>query len=96
MHVGSGGAELDLTASVKKDGFALLANGFGRVKTTTQSWRSSELIDGQTLVFNAPANAMVPGKKLSVVFVTLRIIDAAGNAVHTDEEIAKHAEEPTQ
>ena len=100
VHVSSGSTELDLTASVEKDGFAILANGFARVKTEAQSWfqnfGSSELLDGQTLVFSAPANAMEPGKRVPVVFVTLRIIDAAGNAVHTDEEISKHAEASNQ
>jgi hypothetical protein len=32
-----------------------------------------------------------PAKKM-LVFVTPRIIDAAGNAVHTDEEISNHAQ----
>jgi hypothetical protein len=100
VHVSSGGGEIDLIASVEKDGFALLANGFARVKTETRSWFQnfgpSELIDGQTLVFGGPANGMEPKKRVPMVFVTLRIIDAAGNAVHTDEEISKHAEEPTK
>jgi Zn-dependent protease with chaperone function len=94
MHVSSGGTELDLTASVEKDGFALLAQGYASIKTETQSWfqnfGSSELLDGQTLVFGGPADGREPEKRVPVVFVTLRIIDATGNAVHTDEEISKH------
>jgi hypothetical protein len=49
------------------------------------------------MVFSEMRTNQPPGAITEmVVFVTLRIIDPAGNRVHTDEEISKRSGVPDQ
>jgi len=103
-HIGVGdkgenGVALDILPEVGPDGFSISMAATPRINSDKQTWQGSasqKLWDGQTLVIggkitNQPAGA----RKTALVFITPIIVDAAGNRVHADDEISKHAGVPT-
>jgi beta-lactamase regulating signal transducer with metallopeptidase domain len=88
----SGDGEIvDVMPIVGPDGFSIGLAATASVKNGNQVWQSTasrEIWDGDTLVIGQSITNQAFGTtKLGLVFITVRIIDAAGNAVHTDNEI---------
>ncbi len=92
---GGAGQALDVIANVQADGFAiqttaiptLILNHGARHRQVAVS---SRLWDGQTLVIGIPGSDQPPVEgNLELIFVTPRIIDPAGNVVHTDDELSR-------
>jgi hypothetical protein len=87
---------LDYVSTVGLDGlFSVETTAALTVKTGDHTWQvsaSRSLSDGQTLVIGGVmTNQFSKAGKARMVFITPRIIDPAGNPVHTDEELSgKH------
>jgi hypothetical protein len=84
------GVALDVIATVEPDGYSIQTTAIGSLTKSGQSIgvsASSKLLDTQTLVFGGIMTNQIPGeRKTLVVFVTPRIVDPAGNEVHTEEQ----------
>jgi beta-lactamase regulating signal transducer with metallopeptidase domain len=95
---GHKGPTIDVIAEVGPDGFSIQTTAIASINTGHKPWQisaSSKVWDGQTMVFsemrtNQPSGA----SEETLVLVTLRIIDPAGNPVHSDEEISKRSGTP--
>ena len=82
---------LDVFPTVTPDGFSIRAVVIPSVKTAGQTWQTAatrDIFDGHTLVLGAPvANSPASQGKIRMVFVTPRIVDPAGNAVHSATDL---------
>jgi beta-lactamase regulating signal transducer with metallopeptidase domain len=88
---GDGGVTLDVIAKVGPDGHYIQTAAWAGIKSDNQGWLVSashqELWDGETLVLGGMTTNQPPeARRLRLVFVTPRIIDSAGNPVHSDEK----------
>jgi len=88
---GDKGLSLDVVPEVGPDGFSIQTTAIPSIKTGDQTWQCSashKIWDGQTLVIVGETTNQPPGeKRVRMVFVTPRIIDPAGNLVHTGDEL---------
>jgi beta-lactamase regulating signal transducer with metallopeptidase domain len=94
IHLGTDkGPTLDVLPVVGPDGFSIRLAVSASFKSGNQVWQaaaSREIWDGDTLVMSQSiTNQAARTTKLGLVFITVRIIDAAGNAMHADDEISK-------
>ncbi len=96
----NGSVTLDVIATVGSDGFSIATTATPTVKAGNQTWQvsaSHKVWDGQTLVIGGAATDQPPGaRKMPMVFITPRIIDPAGNPVHSDAELSKRPGIPDQ
>jgi type II secretory pathway component GspD/PulD (secretin) len=94
------GESLDVIVEVGPDGFALQTAAVASIKRGAQTWEfsaSHKIWDGQTLVFSGVMTNQAAGvRKEMMVLVTAVIIDAAGNRVHTEDDLSKHEGIPDQ
>ncbi len=90
------GVTLDILATVGPDGFTVQTTAIPTITPIPPpknarifaSAVSTNLWDGQTLVIGRMTTNQLPkARKVWMVFVTLTIIDPAGNRVHTDEDM---------
>jgi beta-lactamase regulating signal transducer with metallopeptidase domain len=95
---GNNSVGLDVIVEVGPDGFSIQTAAIASIKRGAQTWQfsaSHKVWDGQTLVFSGVMTNQAPGvRKEMMVLVTPRIIDPAGNPVHTDEDISKRPGRP--
>jgi type II secretory pathway component HofQ len=94
-HLGSSNADgtgvtLDVIPTVGPDGYMIQIAATPTIKTSHQTWRvtaSRKIFDGETMVIGGIMTNQPPGAtKVGVVFITPRIMDPAGNPVHTDDD----------
>jgi hypothetical protein len=93
-HIGADDhATLDLLGAVAPDGFSIALELGATIKLDQHTWQvidSREMSDGQTLVISrTEANQPPETAKRLLLFVTPRIIDPAGNPVHSDADLSK-------
>lgn len=85
------GPSLNVLAKVSADGYSIHITAMPSIKAGSQIWHASarqNIWDGQTLVIGEVITNQPPGvNKVRVVFVTVTIIDPAGNRVHTDADM---------
>jgi beta-lactamase regulating signal transducer with metallopeptidase domain len=88
---GDKGSSLDVIAEVGPDGFSIQTTAIPSIKTGSQTWQcsaSQRIWDGQTLAIVGENTNQPPGeRRVRMVFVTPRIMDPAGNPLHTDDEL---------
>jgi type II secretory pathway component HofQ len=88
---GNDGVTLDVIALVGPDGFSIATTAIPAIKKGSQTWQVSafqKIWDGQTLVLGGVATDQPAGeRRMRMVFVTPRIIDPAGNPVHSDADM---------
>ncbi|HEV7928389.1 MAG TPA: hypothetical protein VGR14_23755 [Verrucomicrobiae bacterium] len=103
-HIGvadaNNGVSLDVIVEVGPDGFAIQTAAVASIKRGAQTWEfsaSHKVWDGQTLVFSGEMTNQAAGvRKEMMVLVTPIIIDAAGNRVHTEDDLSKREGIPDQ
>jgi hypothetical protein len=98
---GGNGVALDVIAVIGLDGVSIQTTVIPSIitggKVTSQMVASHKLWDGQTLLIGGVMTNQPPGAgTVRMVFVTLRIIDAEGNPVHSDAELSKRPGIPVQ
>lgn len=99
IHVGSSWSGRDITLdvlpAVRSDGFSIGTTATLTVTADHQVFRWNidsfrDVLDGHTL-FGMSTNQPIDAGKIWMAFITPRIIDPAGNAVHSDADIStKH------
>lgn len=84
---------LNVTPTVRPDGFSIETIATLTIKAGSYTWfnwhigHPLEVLDGHTL-FGVLTNQQTGTRKVWMAFVTPRIIDPAGNAVHSDAELS--------
>jgi beta-lactamase regulating signal transducer with metallopeptidase domain len=97
---GNEGVALDVMAEVGPDGFSIATTAAPTIKMGHQTWQRSaslKLWDGQTMMLGGMTTNQPPkAGRMRMVFITPRIIDPAGNPVHTDSELSERPGIPDQ
>ena len=92
IHIGAdGGVSAEVSPEIFSDGFSIQLALSASIKPDHGVMANVRVSDGQTLMCIEPAAAKPSGRQRMVVFITPRIIDAAGKFVHTDEEMLKQS-----
>jgi tetratricopeptide (TPR) repeat protein len=103
-HLGSSnGAEAEtlvVIPAIGPDGYFIQITASPAIMTGPETWQVKairKVLDGETMVIGSEITNHSPGpKKVWVVFITPRIMDPAGNPVHTDDELSKRIGTPRQ
>jgi hypothetical protein len=89
---GTNGATIDVIATVKTDGYTIGTFAWARVQMEAMNWSgvtTRDVQDGQTLVIGEVLTNQPEAGDLGLAFVTVTIIDPAGNRVHSDDELSR-------
>jgi beta-lactamase regulating signal transducer with metallopeptidase domain len=80
---------VNVIPAVGPDGFSIQLAVVASINPGHRTVASQNVQDGQTLVFSEAMTNQPPGARRTLVFITPRIIDSAGNPVHEEDEISK-------